>query len=421
MPLNESQYSRRAALKTIGAAASAAAVPGATATFHDDTEAVLSDRVHEIRDEFDIRGVSIAVAPNNFGDGDVWAEAYGVDQDAPPTSGSYDNNLTTDHRLRLASVTKLLTSSAIIYAIDNGDLNYTDQVFGYDGLLSPSLWGEPATECGDFTVEDLLNHRYVAWENPGEQVNRPVYAVDNDDTVDYDDPVYATIKGVHEKYEIKNPGDWYYPRYNPPVYECGGSGEYMNYGFAVLGGIVEKVLAGTHENGDAFEWIVEQMILRHAGADGMDRTKSTERVVENEGLHHSQDGRVYTSSKVREKAWAWGGWAGSPTELARFGQFIMDDWVGRRADITDYQDLTSYGWNDKSSGGDDYVGHSGSQTGVRSALYCNPDRTVCVMMNTRHKDTWEEQLDTDGDGEADEDWPRERLLDAAFEFAEDRY
>lgn len=384
MSSNEDGVSRRSALKTLGAATgSLAVVPG---TVSASPESEYASEVESVMDDFDIEGVSAAVVPGEASSsgGSAYQEAFGINKVHGSSSyRRYREPLETSHRLRLASVSKLLTSTAIMELVESGAFSLGDRVFGSNGILPESEYGSPDSGCG-LTISDLLNHDYDFEED----VDRPVYAVG-----DYDANLKETIEHVNDNYTLRPGSCWW--------------GDYHNFGYGVLGAVIEETLANGFVGGSTFERFVDHRVLP-IGSKGMDTVESSHGAVENEGYHHSDDGDPYSASTVRHRAWAWAAWAGTPHEVANFGQSVTNGW---QYEFDDFTDVLDYGWHDFSHGSTDYVGHNGAQTGVLAAIRSRPERTLCVMMNTRHADRW--------DGRSQD--PRRQLVLATYDLAEELF
>lgn len=393
MPADDDRLSRRTALKTIGTAAagSLAVIPG---TVSASPESEYESEVTEVMDDFDIKGVSVAVVPgeSSSSGGSAYQDAFGINKVHGSSSyRRYREPLDTSHRLRLASVSKLLTSTAIMELVEAGTLSLDDQVFGSNGILPESEYGSLESGC-PLTISDLLNHDYDFEEDE----DRPVYEAPLDANLQ------ETIKFVNDNYTLRH----YTTSFGGQARQVCYGADYHNYGYGVLGAVVEETLANGFVGGSTFERFVNHRVLP-VGSKDMDTVESSHGAVENEGYHHSDSGDPYSASTVRHRAWAWAAWAGTPHEVANFGQSVMNGW---QYQIDDFTDVLDYGWHDYRHGSTDYVGHSGAQTGVRAALRCRPERSLCVMLNTRHADEW-----------PDEDGPLTQLVLATYDLAEELF
>lgn len=367
--------SRRIAIKSLAASVPAVAGLGSIAGNVRANSSIESD-ISDIRQRYEIHGVSAAVLENSYSD-DKWEYSNGYNTPRP----TYPELLTTDHRLRIASVTKVLTAAAIFKLIDQGRLGMSDQVFGSTGILSGSRWEDPHFSC-PLTVNDLLNHRVKTLN-----YDRPVYVYPNQENADADDAINEVIQAdelitrMHDGWCVTN-----------------GTGDYTNWSYAVLGAIVEEVEAGKFDHGDTFREFVRDELLANipnVDKDGMGTVADqTYGVVEDEARHFDyRDGHAtYEAEAMREPAWAWGSWAARPIEIARITRAVYED------DLWD----TTYNEHDADMLYDGWLYHGGAQDGTLAYADCNDDYVVCLLINTRR--------DPDEHSEWDEyDSPRTEL------------
>lgn len=397
MPRKRTTAGRRNVLKLIGgSAASLSLLPGSASGA--SPEETYESAVESIMSEFDIEGVSIATVPTSrWLPIPSYRKAIGINNVSG--SGSYRREtdyLEPSHRLRMASVSKLLTSVAILQLIEGGELDADDRVFGRPGILNPSDYGDPDCEC-PLTISDLLNHNY---QMNGSILSSPPTRYTLQRAIEYINSNYDV-----ERFE-------YTESFGGNVYTfgCADGDDYHNYGYGVLGAVIEETVGNRFAEGAVFEDYVRSEILEPVGSGGMDRTDSAHGAVENEGYHHSDDRDPYADSLVHHRGWSYDTWAGTALEVANFGRSVLNGAQFSVDAVDEFSDLTDFGW--QSYNGDAYVGHSGSHYGVRAALRCSPERCFCVLQNTRHKYTWDDRLDDD-----DRD-PLTRILNRTYEFIE---
>ena len=106
-----------------------------------------------------VPGMSIAIAK----DGElVYARGFGF---ADPDSGEAT---LPEHRFRIASISKPITSVAIMGLIESGDLSLDDLIFGDDGVLGNDYGSEPySDDLESITVQHLLEHTSGGWTADG--------------------------------------------------------------------------------------------------------------------------------------------------------------------------------------------------------------------------------------------------------------
>lgn len=175
-------------------------------------------------DTFRLKGASMAIVQDGRL---VYAKGYGyADKEA-------GEEVHPGHKFRIASVSKLITAVAIMKLIDEKKLSLTDTVFGKTGVLNDSLYTTAADKrMYDITVKQLLNHT-------GGWCRKCV-----------GDPMFRPIE-VARKMKVKSPPSlnditrFVFARklWNKP----GTKFSYSNYGYAVLGAVVEKVTGMPYE------------------------------------------------------------------------------------------------------------------------------------------------------------------------------
>ncbi len=248
-------------------------------------------------------GISIAIAKDGVM---VFAKAYGVaDKDKDPqTAGDQPELLTPKHRLRIASVSKPITSVAILRLMEQGKLSLDDKVFGEGALLGTTFGTQPYSDrLKAVTVRHLLQHTAggEAWTNNG---NDPMFkepARDLDSLINWTltSPTYALLA---------DPGTSY---------------RYSNFGYALLGRIVEKV------SGMSYEQFVKDNVLVPSGVTDMEIAGNTLAERKTSEVKYYPPASAY-SMNVRRMA-AHGGWIAPPAALVRFGTRV--DGFATRPDI----------------------------------------------------------------------------------------
>ena len=149
-----------------------------------------------------------------------------------------------DALMRIASVTKPITRAAVLALIREGKIAYDTKAFQLLGLDPPG--GKAADErIYKITVKNLLEHR-GGWDRAAAG-----------------DPMFK-MKQVREDLKLDRPPmprdvvRWMMGR--PLQFEPGEREVYSNFGYCVLGRVIEKA------SGKSYEQFVTQEILRPAGA-----------------------------------------------------------------------------------------------------------------------------------------------------------
>lgn len=166
---------------------------------------------------WEIAGASIAVAKDGRL---VFARGFGV--------ADKINNITTEpyNKFRIASISKLVTSVAIMKLQEEGKLSVNDRVFGPDGILNDPFYSEPKDKrIYGITVAHLLSHEGGWTTRWGDQMFIPF--------------VVAEQMGVHPPVDTKTIVRF---ALNKNLHFTPGTGRsYSNLGYAILGLVIEKV------------------------------------------------------------------------------------------------------------------------------------------------------------------------------------
>ncbi|MBX3252580.1 MAG: beta-lactamase family protein [Chitinophagaceae bacterium] len=172
-------------------------------------------------------GLSLAVSKNGKL---VYNKGYGVaDKEA-------NAPVTTDARFRVASVSKLITSVAVMKLLQDGKLTMESKVFGNSGILSVVYGTQPYKQyVTDITVSDLLHHTIGGWG----QDNDPAF---------FDNNMNATAVINHTLDHL------------PLTKKPGTSFAYSNFGYMLLSAIIEKV------SGKPYTQYVTEEIWNKVGA-----------------------------------------------------------------------------------------------------------------------------------------------------------
>lgn len=176
-------------------------------------------------------GLAIAIARRGHL---VYSEAFGL---ADAVSGE---RLTPHHRFRIASVSKPITSVALFSLIERGVLRLSDPVFGAGGILGHAYGRLPeASRLDEITVDHLLTHTAGGWANDGSD---PMF---HQPGLDHAELIAWTLRNR--------------PLRSPP----GSTYAYSNFGYCLLGRVIEKV------TGRSYERYVQEAVLQRAGVRDM--------------------------------------------------------------------------------------------------------------------------------------------------------
>jgi CubicO group peptidase (beta-lactamase class C family) len=233
---------------------------------------------------YDVPGLSIAVAIKGK---PAYVEAFGV------ADRETNEALTPQHRFRIASISKPVTSTAIFTLAEADKLRLADYVFGPDSIFGDDYPTVPTPQrliggrshVEQITIEHLLTHTVGAWGNQAR------------------DPMFMN-PGMKHRELIAWTLD-HMPLTNPP----GEAFAYSNFGYCILGRVIEKL------TGQAYDEYVKNNVLGKCGITDMQIAGNTlsERAA-NEVKYYSQTGgNPYEMNVARMDSH--GGWIATPGDL----------------------------------------------------------------------------------------------------------
>jgi D-alanyl-D-alanine carboxypeptidase len=229
--------------------------------------------------KYHVPGLSFTIAQN---DSIKIERCYGV-------ADTGNHLMTPVNRFRIASISKPITATAILQLVEQGKLHLQDKVFGAGGVLGTTYGTYPYKKwVEDLTVEILLEHLGGGWGN-------------NDDN----DPMF-----LHPEMSQAQLISWTLDN-QPLKNEPGTHYQYSNFGFCILGRVIEKV------SGVKYEDYVRKNVLAPCGITDMQIGGNT--------LAERLPGEVYYYDK-REDPYdmnvrrmdSHGGWIATPTDLVNF-------------------------------------------------------------------------------------------------------
>ena len=172
--------------------------------------------VSEFMAKYDIPGAALAVSMNEKM---VYSKGYGLSM----KEGSVPTQATDV--FRVASLSKPITSTAIMRLVDEGIVNLDDKVFGPDGLLGDNFGTAQLSQRAlSITLDHLLLHGLGGWGNvTGDPIDHQPQ-LDRDGFIEY----------IINNWELSN--------------EPGTTFSYSNTGYWLLARIVEEVSGQTYES-----------------------------------------------------------------------------------------------------------------------------------------------------------------------------
>ncbi|WP_353197783.1 serine hydrolase domain-containing protein [Parapedobacter defluvii] len=244
--------------------------------------AEVDQRMEKFLSDNGFPGVSLAVSKNGKL---VYRKGYGL---ADKESGA---EVTVDSRFRIASVSKLITSAAVMKLIQDGKLSINQKVFGTSGILGTEYGTQPyKTYVTAITLSDLLHHTIGGWG----QDNDPAFFDKNLNTTDV---INWTLDNLALS---KAPGSAF---------------AYSNFGYMLLARIIEKT------SGISYEQYVKSELLDQVGAEKTTIAGAllADRQAD-EVKYYGQGGDtnyVYDYTQFTRGNGAMG-WLSTPTDLLRF-------------------------------------------------------------------------------------------------------
>lgn len=216
------------------------------------------------------------------------------------------------HLFRIGSVSKLITAVAIMKLYEEGKLQLEDKVFGEDGILKGGIYDNiKDRKIYQIEVRHLLNHT-AGWSKRS-----------------YGDPMFIPHKiaaqmGGPAAPDLDTIIEFILSKRMP--YRPGAYYDYSNFGYALLGKVIEAA------SGDTYEDYVKKDILYPLGIHNMRLAKNLpEDRFENEVAYYdfsynnvrpALDGSgtlmPTTYSFDIEALAAAGGWLATPTDLLKF-------------------------------------------------------------------------------------------------------
>ncbi len=321
----------------------------------------INSKVKKYMDDSNIPGLSIAVMK----DGKlVFARGYGQ-------SDKSNGNLVSPNSLfRIASVSKPITSTAIMRLTETHNLKLGDKLFGAGGILGDYCAGNNScvdkTDAEKITVQSCLEHS-TGWTNDAVWDQ---YQLNNTDII---------------KWALKN-----YSQGTAP----GAKYQYINFDYFLLGRVIEKKSGQTYEN------YVRSAILGKSGITKMQiGNDAASAKIPGEVTYYSDNtGDPYALKLTRMDAN--GGWIARPIDLLLFAAGI--DGLNNRPDVINSGTLATMHTISTASGADDYAKgikvkkdwwmHNGCMPGTLGDLvHFDNGITVAILINTRPQNdncTW---------------------------------
>jgi CubicO group peptidase (beta-lactamase class C family) len=253
---------------------------------HGNELAHIDSVVHNFLARYDIPGLSMAIAKDGRL---VFAKAYGF---ADKAAGELAH---TQHRWRIASVSKSLTSAALFRLIETKGASFQEArtVFGPAGVLGTRFGSQPYKPyVASVRLSHLLRHTEGGWQN---DANDPMFS---NPQLSQADLISWTLD------------------HRPLDRSPGASFAYSNFGYELLGRVIEQ------ESGKSYEAYVRDAVLAPSGVTDMQIGGDTraDRKANEVVYYDGNSNSPYTMKVARMDAH--GGWIAKPIDLVRFGVHV---------------------------------------------------------------------------------------------------
>ena len=189
--------------------------------------------------KWEITGAAVAIIKD---ENLIYAKGFGyIDKEQTTATEPY-------HLFRIASVSKLITAVAIMKLVEDNRIKLSDKVFGVQGILNdPQFLNYKDKRYEKITVEHLLRHE-GGWLRK------------------YGDPILMTLD-IAKELKIKPPVDAdamiQFMHKKKIHFDPGSRSAYSNFGYVILGKIIEK------KSGVSYENFVKNNILAPVGITDM--------------------------------------------------------------------------------------------------------------------------------------------------------
>lgn len=251
----------------------------------------IDDTIIDFMTKYGISGSSIAIVKDGCL---VFAKGYGF------ANKSTGEAVDTTSLFRIASISKSITSVAIMRLVEDGELNLNDHVFGEEGILGKQYGTMPYSKHEKaITIEYLLTHTAggKAWSN-----SSPVSGKS--------DPMFS-----HKEMNHNELIGWILDTRDPSELP-GTTYSYSNFGYCVLGRVIEVIAKQSYES-YVKNYILKPMGITSMKIGGNKRADRYPDEVEYDGFYIPFFYDAPYEMEVRRMD-AHGGWLATATDLTRF-------------------------------------------------------------------------------------------------------
>jgi CubicO group peptidase (beta-lactamase class C family) len=261
----------------------------------DRDETTIRQAVQKFMTAYNVPGVSIAMTRNGAL---MFARGFG-------TAAGAGTPVVPSHLFRIASLSKPITAIAVFRAIEAGLLALTDRVFGQGGILGNQFGTPPYPDqrVTQITVQHLLEHT-SGWS----KAQDPMFGQPNATQADLIGQMLGSTTAPN-------------PLANNPGAIC----DYLNFGYCVLGRVLEQV------SGLSYADFVRQRVLAPCGVTDMHIAGDTLAQRRPNEVTYTQQGTDNPYALPVARMDAHGGWIANPTDLLRIA--LRFDGLPSRPDL----------------------------------------------------------------------------------------
>lgn len=230
--------------------------------------------------------------------------------------------ITTRTRFRIASISKPVTAAAIAWLVQEGRLRHGDKVFELLGLATPG-GNARQRRFAAITIDHLLSHT-GGWRRAGDttqpHLQDPMMI---DELVALGRPPFTTPVSRADIIE-------HVLRHRPPEFAPGSTYSYSNFGYCLLGRVIEKL------GGSPYEAFVRDRILVPLGATRVALGRSAQaRALPEEAPYFTRS--VASARNVLAPA-------SSPTLPLAYGGFNLENMDSHGGWVSSASDLLRFAW-----------------------------------------------------------------------------
>ncbi len=310
--------------------------PGAARMSEADAIAALRAEVQKRADNDQFAGAVMIAKGHQV----VFSNAYGLADRARQIPNRLDT------RFRIGSMNKMFTATSVLQLAQSGKLKLTDPLGKY-------LTTYPNSEIASkVTVHHLLTHTGGTGDFFGPEFDKNRLSLRTLDD-------YVTLFGKR-----------------PPEFEPGARFAYSNYGFILLGVLVEKV------SGQSYYDYVKEHVFKPAGMTRTDSLPEEEKV-EGRAVGYMHEGGKWqpNNDTLPVRGTSAGGGYSTVADLAAFANAVTEHKLLNQ----EYTELLTtgkveggpggkyaYGFSDSTENGVRWLGHGGGAPGMNGALKFSP-------------------------------------------------